>query len=165
MLHISEQPITIANWHQHISWINVTFVIGIQLIGFYFALSTPLLWKTAIWGLFYYFLTGLGITAGTSNISSHSYRTNTNHRLPQTLVPYFIFCLSPNPNLPRSRWRRRNPRLDPLVVKEPPRTPSLCRHAQGSLFSSARSPTLTHRLVDIQAEPIAHRARGYCGLE
>lgn len=72
VLHISEQPITIANWHQHISWINVTFVIGIQLIGFYFALSTPLLWKTAIWGLFYYFLTGLGITAGYHRLWSHT---------------------------------------------------------------------------------------------
>jgi hypothetical protein len=64
-IHIADQPMTLSNWHQHISWINVIFVAGIPLFGIIMAYSTPLLLKTALWALFYYFLTGLGITAGT----------------------------------------------------------------------------------------------------
>jgi stearoyl-CoA desaturase (delta-9 desaturase) len=62
--HITDEPLTISNWHQQISWINVTFVAGIPLFGFIMAYYTPLIWKTAIWTLIYYFCTGLGITAG-----------------------------------------------------------------------------------------------------
>jgi stearoyl-CoA desaturase (delta-9 desaturase) len=62
---ITEQPITISNWHRHIAWVNVTFVALIPLAGLIAARFTPLLWKTAVWALIYYFLTGLGITAGT----------------------------------------------------------------------------------------------------
>jgi len=72
--HISEQPVTISNWYLHIDWINVVFVAVIPLFGLIIAFSTPLLWKTALWALVYYFLTGLGITAGTSApISSYTY--------------------------------------------------------------------------------------------
>jgi len=63
--HISEQPVTLKNWYKHIDWVNVTFVAIIPFFGLIAAFSTPLLWKTVVWTLFYYFLTGLGITAGT----------------------------------------------------------------------------------------------------
>jgi stearoyl-CoA desaturase (delta-9 desaturase) len=63
--YISEQPVTLKNWYKHIDWVNVTFVAIIPFFGLIAAFSTPLLWKTAVWTLFYYFLTGLGITAGT----------------------------------------------------------------------------------------------------
>lgn len=62
--HISEQPVTLKNWYKHIDWVNVTFVAIIPFFGLIAAFSTPLLWKTAAWTLLYYFLTGLGITAG-----------------------------------------------------------------------------------------------------
>lgn len=64
-VHITDQPFTMSNWYKQIEWINVLFVIGIPLGGIIAAYSTPLLPKTALWGLIYYFLTGLGITAGT----------------------------------------------------------------------------------------------------
>ena len=63
--HITDQPITISNWYRHIAWINVTFVALIPLAGLIAACFTPLLRKTAVWALIYYFMTGLGITAGT----------------------------------------------------------------------------------------------------
>jgi stearoyl-CoA desaturase (Delta-9 desaturase) len=63
--HITEQPMTISNWHKHIAWVNVIFVAVIPLVGLIMTYSTPLLWKTAVWALIYYFMTGLGITAGT----------------------------------------------------------------------------------------------------
>ena len=62
--HITDEPLTLSNWYQQISWINVTFVAGIPLFGFIMAYHTPLVWKTAVWTLIYYFFTGLGITAG-----------------------------------------------------------------------------------------------------
>jgi stearoyl-CoA desaturase (Delta-9 desaturase) len=62
--HITDQPITFSNWHKHIAWVNMLFVAVIPLFGIIMTYSTPLLWKTAIWALIYYFLTGLGITAG-----------------------------------------------------------------------------------------------------
>lgn len=64
--HISEQKVTLANWYKHVDWINVVFVAVIPLLGLVAAFSTPLLWKTGVWALVYYFLTGLGITAGES---------------------------------------------------------------------------------------------------
>jgi len=62
--HISEQPVTLANWYRHIDWVNVVFVAVIPFFGLIAAFSTPLLWKTGVWALVYYFMTGLGITAG-----------------------------------------------------------------------------------------------------
>jgi stearoyl-CoA desaturase (delta-9 desaturase) len=64
-LHITEQPITLSNWHQHVNWLNVTFVLFIPLIGCIFAFWTPLHLYTAIFAVVYYFNAGLGVTAGT----------------------------------------------------------------------------------------------------
>lgn len=62
--HIANQAVTWSNWYEHVAWINVIFVAGIPLFGIISAFSTPLLQKTAIWAFVYYFMTGLGITAG-----------------------------------------------------------------------------------------------------
>lgn len=62
--HITEQPMTSANWYKHIDWLNVTFIIGVPLYGLIAAYWTPLCWKTALWAVAYYFMTGMGITAG-----------------------------------------------------------------------------------------------------
>lgn len=31
--HITDQPITMKNWHKHVNWLNVTFIIVIPLCG------------------------------------------------------------------------------------------------------------------------------------
>jgi stearoyl-CoA desaturase (delta-9 desaturase) len=62
--HITETPITKANWYKHVNWLNVFFIIGIPLMGCIAAFWTPLQWKTAVFAVAYYFMTGLGITAG-----------------------------------------------------------------------------------------------------
>jgi stearoyl-CoA desaturase (delta-9 desaturase) len=62
--HITEQPMTIHNWYKHINWINVTLILFVPLYGIIAAFWTPLQWKTAVWAVVYYFMTGLGITAG-----------------------------------------------------------------------------------------------------
>lgn len=62
--HITETPLTRANWYKHVNWLNVFLIVGIPLCGCVQALWTPLMWQTALWAVAYYFMTGLGITAG-----------------------------------------------------------------------------------------------------
>ncbi|TQV92761.1 acyl-CoA desaturase [Cordyceps javanica] len=62
-VHITDQPMTLYNWHQHINWLNVTFVIFVPAIGLVAAYIYPAHLYTIIFAIFYYFNTGLGITA------------------------------------------------------------------------------------------------------
>ncbi len=62
--HITETPLTRANWYKHVNWVNVFFIVGLPLYGCVMAFWTPLGWKTAVWSVIYYFMTGFGITAG-----------------------------------------------------------------------------------------------------
>ena len=55
---------TRKNWYKHVNWLNVFLIVGIPLLGCVQALWTPLYWQTALWTVVYYFMTGLGITAG-----------------------------------------------------------------------------------------------------
>lgn len=64
--HITDTPITKATWYKHVNWLNVTLIVGIPLYGCIQAFWVPLQWKTAAWAVAYYFMTGLGITAGMS---------------------------------------------------------------------------------------------------
>ncbi|KAI0196386.1 hypothetical protein F4808DRAFT_439916 [Astrocystis sublimbata] len=69
--HISQQPFTWRNWHQHINWFNTTLVILIPFAGCVAACFTTLQTPTAVWAVIYYFWTGLGITAGYHRLWSH----------------------------------------------------------------------------------------------
>jgi stearoyl-CoA desaturase (delta-9 desaturase) len=62
--HITDTPMTRANWYKHVNWLNVTLIVGIPLYGCIQASWAPLYLKTAIFAVVYYFWTGLGITAG-----------------------------------------------------------------------------------------------------
>lgn len=62
--HISDEPMTMKNWHRHINWLNTTFILFVPLCGLISTYWVPLQYKTAIWAVVYYFNTGLGITAG-----------------------------------------------------------------------------------------------------
>lgn len=63
-VHIADTPMTWANWHKHINWLNTTLIVFIPIIGFISAYWVPLRLYTAIFAVVYYFNTGLGITAG-----------------------------------------------------------------------------------------------------
>lgn len=63
-VHIADQPMTVSNWHQHINWLNVTFIIVVPLIGLVSAYIYPAHLYTIIFAVVYYFNAGLGITAG-----------------------------------------------------------------------------------------------------
>ncbi|OOQ87796.1 Acyl-CoA desaturase [Penicillium brasilianum] len=70
-VHISEQPITLGNWYQHVNWVNTTLILIIPVLGCLAAFYTRLQVPTAIWAIVYYFWTGLGITAGYHRLWAH----------------------------------------------------------------------------------------------
>ena len=59
-----DSPNPSAPWVQQINWLNVTLIVLIPLYGCVQAYWVPLQTKTAVWAVVYYFMTGLGITAG-----------------------------------------------------------------------------------------------------
>jgi stearoyl-CoA desaturase (delta-9 desaturase) len=70
--HITETPMTTANWYKHVNWLNVSLIVGIPLYGCVQAWWVPLQLKTAVWAVAYYFATGLGITAGYHRLWAHT---------------------------------------------------------------------------------------------
>ncbi|KAK6853339.1 hypothetical protein PG995_010151 [Apiospora arundinis] len=70
--HITETPITWGNWYKHVNWLNTYFIVGVPVMGLIGAYFTPLYTATALFAVFYYFNTGLGITAGYHRLWSHT---------------------------------------------------------------------------------------------
>lgn len=70
-LHISEQPLTLSNWHKHVNWVNTSLILIVPLFGCIAAFYTELRAATAAWAILYYFWTGLGITAGYHRLWAH----------------------------------------------------------------------------------------------
>lgn len=62
--HITETAMSKSNWYKHVNWLNVFLIVGIPVYGLVQAIWTPLRLKTALFAVGYYFVTGLGITAG-----------------------------------------------------------------------------------------------------
>jgi stearoyl-CoA desaturase (Delta-9 desaturase) len=60
-----------SNWHKHLNWLHVYILVGVPLLGLYGCLTTKIQVKTIVWAVLYYFMTGLGITAGTSFPALH----------------------------------------------------------------------------------------------
>ena len=69
--HITEQAITLGNWHQHVNWVNTSLILIVPLGGCVAAFYTKLQAVTAAWAILYYFWTGLGITAGYHRLWAH----------------------------------------------------------------------------------------------
>ncbi|KAF8755451.1 Acyl-CoA desaturase [Rhizoctonia solani] len=72
-------PVTIHNWWKELNYISCFFIFVTPLVAVYGAVTTSLQSKTAWFALFWYFVTGLGITAG-----YHRYGP-TEHTTPQNL--------------------------------------------------------------------------------
>lgn len=69
--HISEQPYTWLNWHQHINWLNFILVVALPAVGFCLATKVPFQWKTGALAVFLYILSGLSITGGYHRLWAH----------------------------------------------------------------------------------------------
>lgn len=63
-VHIADMPMTRTNWYRHFNWLNIFLILVVPLYGIIQAFWVPLQWKTGLWAFAYYFMTGLGITAG-----------------------------------------------------------------------------------------------------
>jgi stearoyl-CoA desaturase (delta-9 desaturase) len=122
--HIADTPITWKNWHQHVNWLNTTFIIFLPLTGMVYSYWVPLHLYTAIWAVVYYFNTGLGITAGKfspklsifSEFRDIGLITWPSGRLPPSLGPLLLQGHTSSQDLPcRCRCRRR-PGVHPMVV-------------------------------------------------
>ncbi|KAH0608541.1 uncharacterized protein H6S33_001675 [Morchella sextelata] len=70
--HITDQPITMQNWWQHLHKLNITLIVIVPILGLWGSFYTPLYRNTLIWSITYYFWTGLGITAGYHRLWAHS---------------------------------------------------------------------------------------------
>ncbi|KAF5339629.1 hypothetical protein D9611_011512 [Ephemerocybe angulata] len=64
-------PVTLNNLLGELNYISCTFVLLPPVIGLIGACYTPLVWKTALFSVLYYFVTGLGITAGYHRLWAH----------------------------------------------------------------------------------------------
>ena len=69
-VHITETPLTIWNWYQHVAWQNTMSIFVLPLLGVLGAFWTPLRWETALLSIAYYFVSGSGIMAGMYSESS-----------------------------------------------------------------------------------------------
>ncbi|KAI8922029.1 hypothetical protein DFJ77DRAFT_445021 [Powellomyces hirtus] len=54
-----------------IDWIGSTVLVVTPFVALYTICYVPLCWQTAVWSLAYYYVTGLGITAGYHRLWSH----------------------------------------------------------------------------------------------
>jgi len=77
--------VTLWNWWKFINWIHTIFLFGTPILTVYSLLTIELQTKTLIWAIIYYYLTGLGITAG-----YHRYWA---HRSYQARLPLQILLL------------------------------------------------------------------------
>ncbi|KAH9974014.1 delta9-fatty acid desaturase [Lactifluus volemus] len=64
-------PITWNNWWKEINYLSLAILTIAPSISLYGAFTTELRWQTAIFAAFYYFVTGLGITAGYHRLWAH----------------------------------------------------------------------------------------------
>ncbi|KAK0432097.1 delta 9-fatty acid desaturase protein [Desarmillaria tabescens] len=64
-------PISLSNVLNEINWLPFTVMTTTPIMGVIGAYYTKLRWETAIWAIVYYYITGLGITAGYHRLWSH----------------------------------------------------------------------------------------------
>ena len=53
-------PITWDNWYNELNYLSIAILTITPSIAIYGALNVPLRWQTAVFSVFYYFVTGLG---------------------------------------------------------------------------------------------------------
>ncbi|KAJ7145206.1 delta 9-fatty acid desaturase protein [Mycena crocata] len=64
-------PITWDNFLSEMNWLNVAILTLLPAFSIIGAFHTTLRWETALFSVFYYFYTGLGITAGYHRLWAH----------------------------------------------------------------------------------------------
>ena len=154
-------PITMGNLLQNIQWISLLVLTITPSLAIYGALTVPLQWKTAVWSVVYYFITGLGTSLirvrehGTLIAISCRY----NCRLSPSLGSPRLQRVPPSPILlshGRNRCRRR---LHQVVVSWTPCSPPLHRHRARPVQRTPWFLLGTYGLDDSQAKTQDWRCR------
>ena len=159
--HITETAITKSNWYKHVNWLNVSLIVGIPLYGLIQAIWTPLRLKTALFAVAYYFMTGLGITAGQLHqwtVNNAIRRLTFLIRIPSTVGAHFLLGNSTPSNLPRCLWWWSCRGFRKMVGQRSSCSPPLHRHREGPILSSQGPPILPFRLDVDEAKPETYRA-------
>jgi hypothetical protein len=79
-------PEKLKDLRSRIHWIHCIILFGTPIISVYGASMVPLSMPVAIWSLVYYFMTGMGITAGYHRLWSHqSYKAS-------KIVEFYLLC-------------------------------------------------------------------------
>lgn len=56
-------PITLQNFWTELNWLNISILSITPALTLYGLFTTKLIWKTTLFSVFYYFVTGLGMFA------------------------------------------------------------------------------------------------------
>ncbi|KAF8723813.1 hypothetical protein AX14_009161 [Amanita brunnescens Koide BX004] len=64
-------PISWENWYKEINWLSFTILTLTPVMGVIGAFFVKLRWETFLFSIFYYYVTGLGITAGYHRLWAH----------------------------------------------------------------------------------------------
>ena len=64
-------PVTWSNWTSELDYLNVAILTLTPFVGLVGAYFTKLRWETCLFAIFYYYVTGLGITAGYHRLWAH----------------------------------------------------------------------------------------------
>jgi stearoyl-CoA desaturase (delta-9 desaturase) len=64
-------PVTWSNWYKQVNWPQATLLCLEPFIALYGLFTTSFVWQTALFTFLWYFLTGLGITAGYHRLFAH----------------------------------------------------------------------------------------------
>lgn len=164
-----DQPTTLRELYKQIDWLNALLIVGIPLYGCVQAFWVPLRPATAAFAVAYYFLTGLGITAGKLHCQSFyrlrckfsaSTSSHLSRRLPQTMVSSLILCNHTLTNYPRTFRRRCSRRLHQMVGQRSPCAPQIHRHSPRSLLGAKGPPVRSHRLDAHETRPKAKTRPG-----
>ena len=79
-------PITWDNWWKELNYLSLTILTVTPAIAIYGAMTVPLRWQTAVFSVFYYFVTGLGECSAPSDMPAPSLTiTRHNGRISSTL--------------------------------------------------------------------------------
>ncbi|KAI0937509.1 hypothetical protein AcV7_003516 [Taiwanofungus camphoratus] len=64
-------PITWDNWWKELNYLSLSILTITPMIALWGAFRVHLRWETAVWSVIYYYMTGLGITAGYHRLWAH----------------------------------------------------------------------------------------------
>jgi hypothetical protein len=110
--HITEQPITLAHWYQHVNWLNTLFIVMVPMVGLISSYWVSPHLKTIIFAVAYYYFAGLGISKLASSWSCYVTQVQITNipsscRLPSSVGSLELQGLASPQDLPRRRWRCR----------------------------------------------------------